>query len=48
MSDIAWLFVAMAAVWIGIGGYVFSIALRQRRIERRLDSIEGDRDPAAR
>ncbi len=36
MSDIAWLFVAFAAVWIGIGIYLASIAGRQARIERRL------------
>ena len=39
MSDIAWLFVAFAAVWVAIGAYLLSIASRQRRLERRLDDV---------
>ena len=44
MSDIAWLFVAFMAVWVGIGGYLLSIAARQRTLERRLDEL-GSRRP---
>jgi CcmD family protein len=40
MSDLAWLFVAMTAVWIGIGGYLLTIAARQRRLEQRLEELE--------
>ena len=39
MSDIAWLFVAFAAVWVAIGGYLLSIAARQRRLERRMEDV---------
>ena len=41
MSDIAWLFVAFAAVWVAIGGYLLSITARQRRLERRLEDVAG-------
>ena len=39
MSDLAWMFVAFAAVWIAIGGYLVSINARQRRLERRLEDV---------
>ena len=39
MSDVAWLFVAFAAVWVALGAYLLSIASRQRRLERRLDDL---------
>lgn len=51
MNEIAWLFFAFLAVWIGIGGYILSIGIRQRRLERRLDqlghSAAGQKDRAA-
>ncbi|CAN5317846.1 hypothetical protein BH20ACT22_BH20ACT22_14240 [soil metagenome] len=40
MSDLAWLFVAMAAVWVGIGGYLLTISARQRRLEQRLEDLD--------
>ncbi len=40
MSDIAWLFVAFAAVWVALGAYLLSIAARQHRLERRLDELK--------
>jgi CcmD family protein len=40
MSDVAWLFVAFLAVWIGIGGYLVTIASRQRRLERRVEELD--------
>ncbi|HEX2057266.1 MAG TPA: CcmD family protein [Actinomycetota bacterium] len=39
MSDVAWLFVAFAAVWIALGAYLASIAARQKRLERRLHDL---------
>ena len=39
MSDLAWLFVAFAAVWVAIGAFLLSIAARQRRLERRLEDV---------
>ncbi len=40
MSNEAWLFIAFMAVWAGIGAYLLSIGVRQRRIERRLEEIQ--------
>ena len=39
MNDLAWLFVAFAAVWVAIGGYLVTIAARQRRLERSLEEL---------
>lgn len=39
MSDVAWLFVAFAAVWVALGAYLLSISTRQRRLERRLEDL---------
>lgn len=44
MSDLAWLFVAFAAVWVAIGGYLLSIARRQSRIERELAALNHAKD----
>ena len=35
MSDLAWMFVAFAAVAIGLGAYLVSLAARRRNLERR-------------
>ena len=43
MSDVGWLFVAFAAVWIGIAAYALSLGARQRRLERRLDELAARR-----
>lgn len=40
MSDVAWLFIAFLAVWIGLGLYLFSLGTRQRELERRLNDLE--------
>ena len=40
MSDIAWLFLAVLAMWLVIAGYLLSIGLRQRRLERRLERVD--------
>lgn len=39
MSNEAWLLVAFLAVWIAIGGYLWSLAARQHRLERRLSQL---------
>lgn len=44
MSDLAWLFVALIAVWVGIGAYLVSIGVRQRRLEHRLRELEKTSD----
>jgi CcmD family protein len=41
VSDIAWLFVAFAAVWVAIGGYLLSMTARQRRLEQRMEDLAG-------
>jgi CcmD family protein len=40
MSDTVWLFIALSAVWVGIGLYLLSITVRQRRLERRLEELD--------
>ena len=40
MSDVAWLFVAFLAVWIGLGLYLFSLSTRQKHLEHRLKDLE--------
>lgn len=40
MSDLAWLFVAFLAVWVGLGVYLFSLSARQRRLESRIEELE--------
>lgn len=40
MSDITWLFIAFAAVWVAIGAYLFSIQVRQKDLERRIDQLD--------
>lgn len=40
MSEVAWLFIAFSAVWIGLGLYLFSLGKRQRDLERRLKDLE--------
>jgi CcmD family protein len=46
MSDLTWLFIALAAVWAGIGAYLVSISVRQHRIERRLQEYSRRSDDA--
>jgi CcmD family protein len=50
VSDIAWLFVAFAVVWVAIGGYLLTIGSRQRRLEARLRDLDArsGRDPHGR
>ena len=45
MSEVAWLFVAFAAVWVALGAYLLSIAMRQRRLEQRLHELKGPQRP---
>lgn len=41
MSDTAWLIVALATVFAGIGGYAASITARTRKLERSLREPRG-------
>jgi CcmD family protein len=40
VSDVAWLFIAFMAVWVGIGVYLLTLAARQKRLERRLADLD--------
>lgn len=40
MSEVGWLFIAFAAVWVGLGAYLLSLTVRQRRLEERLRNLE--------
>jgi CcmD family protein len=42
VSNEAWLLIAFLAVWIAIGGYLWSLAARQRRLERRLSALDDE------
>jgi CcmD family protein len=35
-----WLALALAAVIVGIGGYIAAISARRRKLERRLSELE--------
>jgi CcmD family protein len=39
MSDVTWLFIALAVVWLGIGGYLMALGARQKKIERRIEEL---------
>jgi CcmD family protein len=39
MTDITWLFIAFAVVWLAIGGYLLSLQVRQRDLERRVEQL---------
>lgn len=43
ISDVTWLFIAFSAVWAGIGGYLLSIGVRQRKLERRVEQLDARR-----
>ncbi len=40
MSNLAWLFVAVMAVWVAIGLYLLSISARQKKLDQRLHDLE--------
>ncbi len=40
MEDIAWVMYAGMAAWIGLGLYLFRLALRQGSLGRRLAMLE--------
>jgi CcmD family protein len=40
MSDLTWLFIAFAAVWVAIGAYLLSIQARQKDLERRIEQLD--------
>jgi CcmD family protein len=39
VSDVAWLAIAFGAVWVAIGGYLLSIQVRQKDLERRIEQL---------
>ncbi len=41
MSNLAWLFVALAIVIATIGGYTAALVTRERRLSARLRELEG-------
>ena len=43
MSNLTWMFIAFAAVWIGIGAYLLTLGARQRNLERRVNELRGRR-----
>lgn len=47
MSNLAWLFVAFMAVWLGLGLYLLSIGVRQRRLEQRMRDVAQRGSPPA-
>lgn len=40
MDSSNWLLMANAAVWLGIGGYVFVLARTQKLLDRRIRHME--------
>ena len=40
MSTLAWVILANAAVWAGIGGYLALLGLRQRALAARIAQLE--------
>jgi len=39
MSNLTWLFIAFAVVWAALGLYLYSLAARQRNLEKRLEQL---------
>ncbi|MEX2587780.1 MAG: CcmD family protein [Actinomycetota bacterium] len=39
MDSLGFLGLAYIVVWIGLAGYLFSVARRQKALERRLESL---------
>ena len=37
--NLGWLFVAFLAVWIGIGAYLLSLSMRQRKLEQKIEDL---------
>ena len=40
MSELTWMFIAFSAVWIGIGAYVLTLGVRQKKLESRLEELD--------
>jgi CcmD family protein len=41
VSNTAWLFVALAAVFLMVGGYSIALVMRQRKLSERLEELQG-------
>ncbi len=39
MTNLGWLFVAIMIVWVAIGAYMFSLGVRQHKLEARIAEI---------
>ncbi len=39
-DNLGWLAIAFLAVWAGIGAYLLSLGVRQRRLEKRLRDLD--------
>ncbi len=39
MSDLTWLFIAFASVWVALGAYLLTIHSRQKDLERRIEQL---------
>ncbi len=40
MESFTWLLMANAAVWLGVGAYVFYIARTQKQLDKRIRQME--------
>ncbi len=40
MSNTALLFVAFMVVWAALGAYLYSISIRQKNVDRRLEELD--------
>lgn len=46
MSNLTWLFLAFASVWVALGLYLWSLSTRQRALEARLERLLAGSRPA--
>ena len=44
MNELVWLFMANAAVWLGLGGYLFRLHRAQSSLVKRLDRLASQCD----
>ena len=40
MESTTWLLMANAAVWLGVGGYLFLLSRSQKQLEQRIRQME--------
>lgn len=39
-SNLSWVTYAFSLVWLGLGGYISALLLRQKKLEKRVEQIE--------